>query len=212
MNARYSAAIASVCLWLTSGSGHADLSALQSAWADAMYQTAAGEARQRAMATLADTATAETSAHPDDPALLIWQGIILSSYAGEKGGLGALGIAKRARASLERSLELDPEALQGSAHTSLGTLYYKVPGWPIGFGNRKEARKQLQAALEINPRGIDPNYFMGEFLFEEGEYQAAREHLATALQAPDRPGRSVADNGRREEIRRLLGEVDDELD
>lgn len=212
MNVRHSAAIVSVCLWLAWDSGHADLAALEAGWADAMYQTAAGEARQRAMATLAETATAESSAHPDDPALLIWQGIILGSYAGEKGGLDALGLAKRARASLERSLELDPQALQGSAHTSLGSLYYKVPGWPIGFGNRKEARKQLEAALKINPQGIDANYFMGEFLFEAGEYQAAHQHLTTALQAPDRPGRSVADNGRREEIRRLLGVVDDKLD
>ncbi len=42
---------------------------------------------------------------------------------------------KEARASLEAALKIAPEALDGSAYTSLGSLYYQVPGWPLGgFG------------------------------------------------------------------------------
>lgn len=185
----------------------ADVAALQQAWAQAMYQTDPDQ-REAAMADLAERARSELQEAPDDPAMLIWHGIIVSSYAGERGGLGALGLVKEARASLEHALELDPDALQGSAHTSLGSLYYKVPGWPLGFGSSKQARRHLEAALAINPTGIDPNYFMGEFLFEEGEYSAARDYLTTALEAPDRPGRTLADQGRREEIRTLLARVD----
>ncbi len=37
-----------------------------------------------------------------------------------KEGSGALGKAKDAKADLEKALTLDPEALQGSAYTSLG--------------------------------------------------------------------------------------------
>ena len=58
-------------------------------------------------------------------------------------------------------------ALDGSAYTSLGTLYYKVPGFPIGFGDHKKARQLLEAALKVNPDGIDSNYFYGEYLFDE---------------------------------------------
>jgi len=150
----------------------------------------------------------EAVEHPDDPGLLIWHGIIVSSYAGEKGGLGALGLVKEARGSLQHALEIDPTALQGSAHTSLGSLYYKVPGWPIGFGSDKEARRHLEAALAINPGGIDPNYFMGEFLFEEGDFEQARHYLETALAAPPRPQRKLADSGRRGEIRTLLARLE----
>lgn len=204
---RRTAAALLMTLGLMAGTVSADVASLQTAWAEAMYQLG-DDARQDAMADLADRARREADAHPDDPGLLIWNGIILSSYAGEKGGLGALGLVKEARRSLERALEIDPGALQGSAHTSLGSLYYKVPGWPLGFGSDKEARRHLNAALSLNPAGIDPNYFMGEFLFEQGEYDAARRHLTTALAAPDRPGREVADQGRRQEIRALLARID----
>ena len=196
-------------LLVAGGHAAADVASLQSTWARAMYELA-GDARQDAMAELTEQSRSEAEAHPDDPATLIWNGIILSSYAGEKGGLGALGLVKEARRSLEHALEIDPGALQGSAHTSLGSLYYKVPGWPLGFGNDKEARRHLLAALNLNPTGIDPNYFMGEFLMEQGEYAAARRHLETALAAPDRPQRALADQGRRQEIRALLARLDEQ--
>jgi len=197
-------------LLLWGGCALADVAGLQQEWARIMYQLPA-DAREDAMATLADLAGQEAAADPDDAELLIWRGIILSTYAGEKGGLGALGLAKEARASLEEALELDETALQGSAYTSLGSLYYKVPGWPIGFGSDKKARQYLEQALALNPNGIDPNFFMGEFLYEQGEYQAAMRHLQAALQAPDRPGRAVADEGRRQEIRELVEKLDGRL-
>lgn len=188
----------------------AGVTELQHAWEVAMYETPPDQVEQ-ALASLADTARSELSSDPDDAALLIWEGIIVSSYAGEKGGLGALALAKEARRSLERALDIDSGALGGSAHTSLGSLYYKVPGWPIGFGNDKEARRHLQAALSINPTGIDANYFMGEFLYEQGDYDEAQRFLRTALDAPERPGRTVADRGRRAEVRDLLGRVEQQL-
>ncbi|MCB1685366.1 MAG: hypothetical protein KDI31_12795 [Pseudomonadales bacterium] len=183
---------------------------LQSEWAHITYETDA-KSRAAALEALGEAARRLSDEHPEDAGLLIWQGIILSSYAGEAGGLGALGAAKRARAALEKSLELDETALDGSAYTSLGTLYYKVPGWPVGFGNDKKAREFLQRALSINPDGIDPNYFMGEFLFEEGDYAASVTHLRRALVAPGRAGRELADSGRRQEIQRLLEQVTQKL-
>ena len=51
--------------------------------------------------------------------------------AGPIAVLGALGLAKQARADFEQAIKLDPTALDGSAYTSLGVLYYSVPGWPV---------------------------------------------------------------------------------
>ena len=102
---------------------------------------------------------------------------------------------------------MDPAALGGSAHTSVGTLYHKVPGFPIGFGDDHKARKHLQAALKINPTGIDPNYFYAQFLLDEGEKALALEHLQRAQNAPARPGRETADAGRRKEIAALRAET-----
>jgi tetratricopeptide (TPR) repeat protein len=191
----------------TPQSPDAELAALQSAWAVANYETPAGDARVQAFEALSRRAEALVKAFPSRPEPLVWQGIVLSTYAGAKGGLGALGLAKQSRAALEAAMKLDPNALQGSAYTSLGTLYYKVPGFPLGFGNKSKAREYLQHALTLNPDGIDPNFFYGEFLFEQDEYAPALEHLQKALHAPPRPGREVADSGRRKEIEALIAKV-----
>jgi tetratricopeptide (TPR) repeat protein len=185
-------------------SGLADV---QAGWATANYQTATGDPKVAAFDALSKQADALVQAYPGRAEPLIWEGIVLSTYAGAKGGLGALSLAKQSRAALEAAMKIDPNALQGSAYTSLGTLYYKVPGFPLGFGDKKKARQYLERALAINPDGIDPNYFYGEFLFGQDEYGQALDHLQKALNAPARPGREVADEGRRKEIRDLMARV-----
>ena len=106
---------------------------------------------------------------------------------------------------------IDPQALAGSAYTSLGSLYYQVPGWPIGFGDDEKAEKMLTQALAINPDGLDPNYFYGDFLQRQKRYEEARAALEKALAAKDRPGRELADNGRRAEATALLQQVESKL-
>ena len=131
--------------------------------------------------------------------------------AGEKGGLGALGLVKQAKALYESAIRIDGNALDGSAYNSLGVLYYKVPGWPIGFGDKNTARELLQKALAINPKGIDPNFFYGEYLLETDQAAEAMTYLQRAVQAPARPGRQVADAGRREEARQLIEKARDKI-
>jgi cytochrome c-type biogenesis protein CcmH/NrfG len=72
-----------------------------------------------------------------------------------------------------------------------------VPGWPVGFGDDEKAEKLLKQALAINPTGIDPNFFYGDFLLDQGDKAQAKVYLDKALAAPARPGREVADEGRR---------------
>ena len=48
--------------------------------------------------------------------------------------------------------------MDGAAYTSLGALYYQVPGWPLGFGDDAAARTMLRKGLAIDPDGIDANY------------------------------------------------------
>jgi len=185
----------------------AELLSLQQAWAKVNYETPAGDAREQAFDALEKRAEKFTQQHPDRAEALIWEGIIESSYAGAKGGLGALSLAKEARGNLEKAIKINPAALDGSAYTSLGTLYYKVPGFPVGFGDHDKAEKLLKRALELNPNGIDPNYFYAEFLYEEGKYAQALQHLDKAGKAAPRPGREVADKGRRAEIAALSSRV-----
>jgi tetratricopeptide (TPR) repeat protein len=183
------------------------LLSIQQAWAKVNYETPAGDARAQAFEALEKRAEQFTQQHPTRAEALIWEGIIESSYAGAKGGLGALGLAKEARDNLEKALDIDPRALDGSAYTSLGTLYYRVPGFPVGFGDHDKAAKLLKKALEMNPNGIDPNYFYADFLFEQKQYADALKYLERAAKAPPRPGREAADKGRHAEIDALAAKV-----
>lgn len=185
----------------------AELLTIQQEWAVANYEIAAADKREQALEALSKRAEAFSARYPQRAEPLIWEGIVLSTYAGARGGLGALGVAKRSRAKLEAAIAIDPRALDGSGLTSLGTLYYKVPGFPVGFGNHDKARKYLEQSLAINPNGIDPNYFYGEFLYEEGDKAGAIEHLEQALKAAPRPHRELADAGRRREIEALMGRI-----
>lgn len=182
------------------------VSAVRDRWAEVNYNTPKAQ-REAAFDALAKQAAAARAAQPKDAGALIWEGIVLSSFAGERGGLGALGLAKQARADFEQAIKLDPAALDGSAYTSLGVLYYSVPGWPVGFGDDKKARELLRKGLQVNPNGIDPNYFYGDFLQDQGDWKGAAAALEKALAAPARPGRELADQGRRKEAAALLAKV-----
>ncbi|PHQ25924.1 hypothetical protein CLH62_10025 [Marinobacter guineae] len=180
-----------------------ELAGIQQRWAEIQYQLPENQ-REKAFEGLATEVEAFVARYPDRAEPLIWQGIVLSTYAGAKGGLGALGLVKDARKSLEAALAIDDGALDGSAYTSLGSLYYQVPGWPLGFGDDDKARSYLRKALAINPDGIDANYFFGDFLLDQGEPERAQTYLQKVLQAPGRPGRDVADAGRRKEAKERL--------
>ena len=179
---------------------------LQRDWEVIRYQTPAAE-REKRFEALAGKAHQLSATYPGRSEPLVWEGIVVSSWAGEKGGLGALSLVKQAKAVYEQAIQIDGKALDGSAYNSLGVLYYKVPGWPLGFGDKDKAKELLQKALALNPQGIDPNFFYAEYLVETRHADEAVPYLERARQAPPRPGRQIADTGRREEVRALLAKI-----
>lgn len=185
---------------------------LQNDWATIKYQEPNKDTQLTQMKKLAEKASALSAQYPAYAEPKIWQAIILSTVAGMDGGLGALDYAKEAKGLLEQAIKINGNALDGSAYTSLGSLYYKVPGWPIGFGDNDKARAYLEQARAINPNGIDPNYFYGDYLLEDGQAKEAIPVLEHALQAAPRPGREVADAGRRQEINEALAKAHEEAE
>lgn len=183
-----------------------DVVQVRSSWEKIKYRTPEKE-QEAAFEQLVKESTRLREKYPRDASAAIWHGIVEASYAGAKGGLGALSLAKSARKSFEEALLIDAKALDGSAYTSLGSLYYQVPGWPIGFGDEKMALEMLNKGLSLNPNGIDPNYFYGDFLFRNGDLDGAERALKKALQAAPREGRALADEGRRKEINELLAKI-----
>jgi len=182
---------------------------LQKEWARVKYQLPEKSQQQRdAIRKLSDMAMAVSSEYPDRVEPKIWQGIIVATDAGIGKWFSALGKAKQAKALFEAAIKIDSESLAGAAYTSLGSLYYQVPAWPVGFGDKEKAEDYLQKGLKVDPDGIDSNYFYGDFLLQKKRYTEAYTYLEQALRAPDRPLRSVADSGRREEIKAALAQIE----
>lgn len=189
-----------------------EIRGLQKEWALIKYREKDEDKQEQRMAALAKKAASVTAAWPGYAEPKIWEAIIVSTQAGIEGGLGALGLVKHSRELLEQAEKIKPDALHGSVYTSLGSLYYQVPGWPIGFGDSDKARAYLEQARAHNPNGIDPNYFYGDFLLEQGEYKQAIKVLENALKAPVRPDRPVADEGRRQEIQLAIARAKQNLE
>ncbi|HDZ16242.1 MAG TPA: tetratricopeptide repeat protein [Methylophaga aminisulfidivorans] len=183
---------------------------LQTQWATVNY-TLQDEEQQTAYENLVNKANEVVQTYPDRAESHIWRGIIESSFAGAKGGLGALSLAKAAKSDFEKAISIDDKAMNGSAYTSLGTLYFKVPGWPLGFGDDDKAEAMLRKALKINPQGIDSNYFYAQYLIEKKQYKSAELFLNKAKNAAPRPTRPLADKGRHAEIDQSLKLVMDKL-
>ena len=186
-----------------------ELTQIQHQWAAIKYQTAE-QSQSQAFERLTTKAHSLSERYPNRAEPLVWESIVLSSHAGSLTGLakmGALSKVEQARDLLLRAEKIDATLLDGSVYTSLGALYSKVPGWPLGFGDKKKAYIYLQKALAANPNGIDPNFFLGELLFEQNKYQDAYKVLLKAQSSPPRPMRQLADQGRRKEVEQLIVKV-----
>lgn len=180
---------------------------LQRQWAHIKYDITDEDAQLDAIHNLEAEGEKLRAKFPDSPEVQIWQGIILSTDAGIVRGISALGKVRDARELFENVIKTAPTTMDGSAYTSLGSLYYQVPPWPLAFGSDAKAEENLKKALALNPNGIDPNFFYGDFLRQQERYDEARVYFEKALDAPDRTDRPLADAGRRAEIARALNDM-----
>jgi len=185
----------------------ADVHDIAIKWENVKFGVREDKEQTRLMTALGKEADALAAKYPDRPEAIIWDGIITSELASMNSGFAALGLAKRARKILEKAYAIDPAALDAGSPTSLGVLYYRVPGWPIGFGDKKKARELLQQAVKLAPDGLDAWYFYGDFFYTQGEYPAAREAFKHVLALPEHPDRPLWDRSRRLVIQQDLAKM-----
>jgi tetratricopeptide (TPR) repeat protein len=181
---------------------------LQTKWEAIKFGIPEGDDQTNQMNALGEDADAVAARFPDMPEALIWDGIITSERASMASTFYALGFAKRARDILEQAYNLDPARLDAGATTSLGVLYYRVPGFPIGFGDKAKARQLLEQAVKLAPNGLDAWYFYGDFLYTQNELPKATEVLQHALKLPQHPDRPLWDKNRRLVIEELLAKIE----
>ena len=157
-------------------------------WEHVKFQVDNRDEQEKQMAVIAQHAANIEQQFQNAPDAMIWVGIITSeqaSMASENSSpIRALIYARRARDILEKAEKIDPVAVDAGAPTSLGVLYYRVPAFPLGFGDKTKARHYLQEAVTNAPNGLDANYFYGDFLYEQHEYPEAAEVFKRALTLP----------------------------
>jgi tetratricopeptide (TPR) repeat protein len=189
-----------------------DVFQLKKTWEQLKYKTPLSE-QEKGFELLLAQSEKVLAKYPGKAEALVWQGIIEGTFAGVRNGirgqLAALSLVKDAKQHFEQAIQIDSHGSNGAAYTSLGSLYYQVPPWPIAYGDNDKAKDMLLKGLEINPDGIDANYFYGEFLFRSGELSKATESLKKGLLADPREGREIADEGRKKEINDLLKKISD---
>ena len=172
---------------------NADITNLAEEWARAKYLSNTDDERKEKMEPIGAEADALVKRYPGYVEALIWDGIITSERASLTWGISALTLATRARDILLEAEKMDPKALDAGAPTSLGVLYYRVPGFPIGWGDNEKARHYLEEAVHNAPNGRDAHYFYADFLYEQGQYKEAEAVLKQGLALPHHPERPVWD-------------------
>jgi len=163
-----------------SGSMDERVSAIEGNWAETREIEATPE-RKNIFLQLASDITDVVFEFPSQAEPLILKSAILLTMAEDASSFVALGLVNEAKDLLQKAIGINPKASKGSALVTLGVLYYKVPSWPIAFGDNSEAEVYLLKALAVDPEGIGSNYYYGEFLLEQGKKEQAISFLNKAL-------------------------------
>jgi len=182
------------------------LNRIEAEWAK-IYYSLPDAAKSAAYAKLLEETTNASRQHPKDMGLIFWQAVVKASYADHQDPVSALQSVHEVRSLLTKVITVDPKTVDGSAYVVLGTLYHKVPAWPVAFGDDTEAEKMLKMALKISPNSIDSNFYYGEFLIDKGKGKEAEAYFERASKAPIRPEQIFADSQLQNEAKQALNKL-----
>jgi hypothetical protein len=182
------------------------LNRVEAEWAK-IYYSLPKAAKSGAYAKLLEETANASRQYPKDMGLIFWQAVVKASHADHQDPVSALQSVHEVRSLLTKVITVDPKTVDGSAYVVLGTLYHKVPAWPVAFGDDIEAEKMLKMALTISPNGIDSNFYYGEFLIDKGQDKVAEAYFERASSAPIRPEQIFADSQLQNEAKQVLSKL-----
>ena len=181
----------------------ATVRALNDEWAEIFYHLPS-DAQADKFSALLTRIRAFKAQYPKRAEPLIIEAITLCTLAAADWGFSSLSRIDEARELLEKSLDLDPKAMEASAFLTLGNMYYRLPGWPLSFGDEDQALHYYEMAVGLYPDGLDANYFLGDYWLGEEEYDKALAYLEKADKAPIRPSSRLSDMKVKSELGKAL--------
>jgi tetratricopeptide (TPR) repeat protein len=176
---------------------------LDDEWAEIFYTLPSDQQAERFKDWL-PRVQAFKAQYPGRAEPLVIEAVTLCTLAAADWGFDSLSRINQARQLLEKSIGIDPKAMEGTALISLGNLFYRLPGWPISFGDDDLALEYLQKAYLLYPDGLDSNYFLGDYWLAEENFDKAIFHLEKAQKAPVRPYHQLSDTKVKREVEKAL--------
>lgn len=122
------------------------IDSVQSLWAQAL-RCDFRQDREVLLCKLAENVQELRTNFPNDPKVLLWNGIVLAGYAKCLGGLAGIHFLKLAKTSLEQAISMAPK--DGAAYIYLGLLYDSTPVAPFGFGDEAMAKVLLEEGMAL---------------------------------------------------------------
>jgi tetratricopeptide (TPR) repeat protein len=202
--------LAAFCLGLSAFAVCAETSdknlirSLSDEWAEIFYLAPDNSTKAEKFHALLPRIRALKAENPKRAEPLIMEGITLCTLASVDLGISTLARLAEARELLVKSIDLDPRAMDAAAFITLGNLYFRLPGWPISYGDKTQARIYLEAAVRLYPDAIDSNYFLGDYWLSENAFDQALVYLEKARSAPIRPHQRLSDTRIKSEIEAAL--------
>ncbi len=182
--------------------------AIENEWATIYYKIPKDK-QETAFTALLKKAEELSAQFPQSSEPLFWQAVIIATKAELEDGFTALKAVHKSKDLLLEAIKQNPKTANGSAYVTLGTLYYMVPQWPIGFGDNEKAEQMFKAALKINPNSIDANYFYGDFLLSTNKSKDAQAYFEKATKSQSRKEQFYADEKLKTEAKLALANAKD---
>jgi len=111
--------------------------------------------------------------YPTNSFAMSMKSLFLGTYGLSQGVMNALYISNMGKKSLERAYELGNKWQKGFAAALLGRQYFKLPPYPISFGNLKSATKFAKISIKYQPNNAMFYEFLAEIYAYKGEVDKA---------------------------------------
>jgi hypothetical protein len=131
---------------------------------------------------LTKTASQFVLNHPNDPHYLVWEARIYTLAVEKLNKFKGINYAKHARNSLLEATKFSSGIQLGYIYSNLGYLYLIAPKLSLSLKNNSKKYKYLTKGLQLNPEGLESNYYYGLYLLnKKNSIESAQYYLKKAL-------------------------------